>query len=84
MHVSPTTLNRAANDAIPILFISAVASAATVGLYASAVVLSVILLQADFEIFGVVKTALILGTAVLAVGLVSLAFTVRRALQIGG
>lgn len=83
MHVSPRTLNQAANDVVPIVFISAVALAATMGLYAFAIVFSVVLLQMNFEILGVVKTALALGGTVLAVGLVSLASAVRRALQIG-
>lgn len=84
MHVSPRTLNQAANDAVPILFISAVASAASVGLYAFAVLFAVALLQVQFEILALVKTTLVLGTTVLAVGLIYLIRTIRRALRTGG
>jgi hypothetical protein len=83
MHVSPRTLNQAANDAVPILFISAAASAAAVGLYAFAVLFTVALLQVQFEILALVKIALVLGTTVLAVGLISLVCTIRRALRTG-
>jgi len=83
MHVSPRTLNQAANDAVPILFVSMVASAATMGFYAFAVVFSVALLRVDFEIVGIVKTAMVMEATILAVGLVSLTCTVRRARRIG-
>ena len=83
MHVSPRALNQAANDAVPILFISAAALAAAMLLYAFTVVLSVACLGVHFEIFDILKTAFALGATVLAVGLGCLACAVRRALQIG-
>ncbi len=74
----PRATDRTLSDAVAVLLASAVASSATMGLYASDTLFSVALFGADLSLSGTVATAIGLGSTVLSVGLAAAAWAFRQ------